>query len=180
MYPPRVQMTVTLRNPDQILKLPVKFEGCSGDSQLNTDITFPLGNEMPSQSTSPIGSHPDCFSSAIIGAHSKHTQYHESITIVITLVQICPSDDRPKLRDVFKKLLPLANSWKTIGTLLGVESHILMDIKRDEEGVRDCLQAMLSEWLKQVDPEPTWMDIVNAVEEVSSSKAEEIRQHIAR
>lgn len=88
--------------------------------------------------------------------------------------------DKPKLRNVFKKLLPLAKDWKTIGCLLGVERHVLDGINRDEEGVRDCLQAMLSEWLKQVDPRPTWTDIVDAVEEVNSSKAEEIRQHIAR
>ena len=55
-----------------------------------------------------------------------------------------------------------------------------MNIKRDEEGVKDCLQAMLSEWLKQVHPQPTWTDIVDAVEEVDSSKAEEIRQNLAR
>ena len=50
------------------------------------------------------------------------------------------------------------------------------NIKKDEDGVRDCLHAMLSEWLKQVDPRPTWTDIVDAVEEVDSAKAEEIRQ----
>ena len=87
-------------------------------------------------------------------------------------------DDEPKLKDVFKKLLPLASSWKTIGTLLGVESHTLKAIKKDEQDVKDCLQAMLSEWLNQ--PQPTWMDIVDAVEEVDSSKADEIRKLLAR
>lgn len=53
-------------------------------------------------------------------------------------------------------------------------------IKKDEEGVRDCLYAMLSEWLKQVDPLPTWTNLVDAVEEVDSSKAKEIRQYVAR
>ena len=80
---------------------------------------------------------------------------------------------------MFKKLFPLAKDWKTIGCLLGVERHVLDSIKRDEEGVRDCLNAMLSEWLKQVDPPPTWTDIVDAVEEVDSSKAKEIRKHLA-
>ena len=88
--------------------------------------------------------------------------------------------DKPKLRNVFKRLLPLAPDWKTIGGLLGVERHILDNIKKDEDGVRDCLHAMLSEWLKQVDPRPTWTDIVDAVEEVDSTKAEEIRQYVAR
>lgn len=66
MYPPRVKMTVTLINPDQILKLPVKFEGCSSDSQLNADITFPLGNELPSQGSSPIESRPGYSSHTIV------------------------------------------------------------------------------------------------------------------
>ena len=89
-------------------------------------------------------------------------------------------DDQPKLKDIFKRLIPLASSWKTIGGLLGVERHILENIKKNESGVRECLYAMLSEWLKQVDPRPIWTDIVDAVEEVDSAKAEEIRQHIAR
>lgn len=53
------------------------------------------------------------------------------------------------------------------------------NIKRDEGGVRDCLHAMLAEWLKQVDPPPTWTDTIDAVEEVDSSKAEMIRKHLA-
>ena len=52
-------------------------------------------------------------------------------------------------------------------------------IRKDEDGVQDCLHAMLSEWLKQVDPQPTWTDIVEAVEEVDSLKAKEIRKHLA-
>ena len=89
-------------------------------------------------------------------------------------------DDQPKLKDVLKRLISLASNWKTIGGLLGVERHVLDNIKKDEDDVRDCLHAMLSEWLKQVDPQPTWKDIVDAIEEVDSSKAEEIRRYIAR
>ena len=43
MYPPRVKMTVVLKNPDTVLKLPVRIEGCSTDNQLDTELTFPLG-----------------------------------------------------------------------------------------------------------------------------------------
>lgn len=92
----------------------------------------------------------------------------------------CVLDDQPKFKDVLKRLMPLASNWKIIGGLLGVERHVLDNIKRDEDDVRDCLYAMLSEWLKQVDPQPTWKDIIDAVEEVDSSKAEEIRRYIAR
>ena len=43
MYPPRVKMTVTMKNPETIFKLPVRIEGCVGDDQLDTELTFPLG-----------------------------------------------------------------------------------------------------------------------------------------
>ena len=42
VYPPRVNMTVTLKDPGSVFKLLIRFEGCSSDSQLNADITFPL------------------------------------------------------------------------------------------------------------------------------------------
>lgn len=41
MYPPRVQMTVTMESMDYI-KLPITFEGCSSDSQLNMELIFPM------------------------------------------------------------------------------------------------------------------------------------------
>ena len=53
-------------------------------------------------------------------------------------------------------------------------------IKKDEETVRDCLRAMLSEWLKQEDPPPTWQGIISAVELVDSSTAKEIRKYVAQ
>ena len=43
MYPPQVKMTVSIRNPEFTLTLPVKFEGCTDNSQLNVDLTIPLG-----------------------------------------------------------------------------------------------------------------------------------------
>ena len=43
MYPPRVKMTVVLKNPDTVLKLPVRIEGCLSDNQLDTELTFPFG-----------------------------------------------------------------------------------------------------------------------------------------
>ena len=76
-------------------------------------------------------------------------------------------------------LLHLERDWKTIEGLLGVETHILDNIKKDEEGVRDCLHAMLSKWLKLVDPQPTWQELVDAVEKVDAATAQKIRkQHM--
>ena len=44
MYPPRIKMTVSMRNPTSTLTLPIKFVGCSSDSQLDMELTFPFGN----------------------------------------------------------------------------------------------------------------------------------------
>ena len=83
--------------------------------------------------------------------------------------------ERPKLKDTLKELLPLASKWKIIGTLLGIENHVLSRIRADEDGVCDRLQEMLSEWLKQIDPPPTWAALADAVETVDELKAQEIR-----
>ena len=81
----------------------------------------------------------------------------------------------PELRDTFKKTLPLAAEWKTIGTLLGIQENTLDIIQVDEHGARNQLRKMLSEWLKQVDPPPTWAALADAVEVVDELKAKEIR-----
>ena len=79
------------------------------------------------------------------------------------------------LSNVFKDLLPLAADWKNIGALLGIKEHILAKIRADETSVRDCLREMISEWLKQVEPPPTWAALADAVENLDKSKAQEIR-----
>ena len=84
---------------------------------------------------------------------------------------------KPELGDVLDKLLPLATHWKIIGTLLGVSKHVLDKIKSDEEGANDRLNEMLSEWLKQIDPPPSWTKLAKAVETLDPSKAVEIRKH---
>ena len=43
MYPPRVKMTVSMKDTDMIIKLPVRIEGSLSDDQLDTELTFPLG-----------------------------------------------------------------------------------------------------------------------------------------
>ena len=93
------------------------------------------------------------------------------------IVTLFDAGDTPKLKDVFNELLDLASHWKTIGTLLGLESRLLDKIKSDEEGAHDRLREMLSEWLKQVDPPPTWKDIIDAVQKIDAIKAQEIRKH---
>ena len=98
--------------------------------------------------------------------------------MVHTICQSLPGD-KPKLRDVFEKLLDLAVDWKHIGTLLGVENHILQEIKQNEEKSLDRLQEMLSEWLKIDNPPPTWDNLASAVKPFNPAKAQEIKGCIA-
>ena len=83
---------------------------------------------------------------------------------------------KPKLKDIFKELYTVAASWKSIGTLLGIPGHILDNIKSSEERVDERLREMLSEWLKQIDPPPTWTALAEAVEVIDESKAQRLRQ----
>lgn len=94
--------------------------------------------------------------------------------LLITLI-----DDKPELKDLFRQLYPLADHWENIGCLLGIKQHALKRIKKDEENVHDRLQEMLSEYLKQVDPLPTWKNIIDTVDIIDSSKAKEMNANLA-
>ena len=89
------------------------------------------------------------------------------------------SGNKPKLKDAFKKLLPLATDWANIGVLLGLEEDTLQEIKQNERQERNCLRVMLSAWLKTEDPLPTWNDLAEAVEQIDREIAEEIRSYTA-
>ena len=84
-----------------------------------------------------------------------------------------------KLRDAFKKLLPLAADWNNIGVLLGIKDNILREIRQNEKQGYDCLREMLSEWLKIDNPPPTWNSLADAVKLFNSAIAQEIKNCIA-
>ena len=83
--------------------------------------------------------------------------------------------NKPELKDTFKIMYPLAAEWKGIGTLLDIKENTLDRIQVDEHGSCNQLRKMLSEWLKRVDPSPTWAALADAVEVVNELKAKEIR-----
>lgn len=82
---------------------------------------------------------------------------------------------KPRLKESFREMLPLAAEWRIIGTQLEIEKHILDQIKAEEQGVRNCLHEMLSQWIRKIDPPPTWSALADAVETVDEIKANEIR-----
>ena len=88
-------------------------------------------------------------------------------------------DSTPELRDIFKKLIPLAHEWKSIGILLGMEANILENIETEKHRVNDRLSSMLSEWLKMANPPTTWKNITDAVLVVDASAAKEIEETLA-
>ena len=72
---------------------------------------------------------------------------------------------RPEISSALKLLLPIASKWQNIGVLLGVPIEIVDAIKyENRHSYSMCLIEMLTYWLKQVDPPPTWKDLIEAIE----------------
>ena len=85
------------------------------------------------------------------------------------------SGGKPELADVFRQLFFLSADWKNIGSLLKVPIGILDQLEADEPNVHSRLRAMLTEWLKQVNPSPTWAQLIDTVELFDQRKAEELK-----
>ena len=69
---------------------------------------------------------------------------------------------KPKLKDLTSALNKVASGWKRLGVNLEISNTIAADYPHKSE---DGLLEMLKEWLKQqVDPPPSWANIVDAVE----------------
>ena len=86
--------------------------------------------------------------------------------------------EKPSLSTVYRELLPLADCWKGIGVLLGLPESVLNIIRSDEEKSSDRLLKMVSEWVKQVDPSPTWTALADAVKPFDKVKSVDICQRI--
>ena len=67
------------------------------------------------------------------------------------------------LKDIQNVLWDAQKKWFNIGIQLGLDSVKLEAIKCNCADVEDRFTKMLSEWLVQVDPEPTWDRLVSAL-----------------
>ena len=66
------------------------------------------------------------------------------------------------LREISDEVSP---RWEDIGLQLQLSPNILEIIKKDNPGdCRACLREMLKEWMKQLEPPPSWRAIVTAIE----------------
>jgi hypothetical protein len=72
--------------------------------------------------------------------------------------------------------MPLASKWHNIGVLLGLPPGKLDAIQQDYRSSDDSLREMLKEWLKMIDPPPSWEQLVDALKVIDECKAEELRR----
>ena len=76
----------------------------------------------------------------------------------------------------FKTLLPIAEEWENIGTLLELSQKDLDSIAADEAKVMNCLRQMLRLWLSQInDPSDVWQTLAEAVEPFDSQITEKLK-----
>ena len=82
---------------------------------------------------------------------------------------LSPSPNHPLFTSLLVELLHsgVATIWEQIGGVLGVSVGFLESTKRKYPGdCQMCFMEMLKEWMKQVDPPPSWSVIISAMENI--------------
>ena len=79
----------------------------------------------------------------------------------------------------FKTLIPIAEEWANIGTMLALSQEDLDSIAADGGNDKDHLRKMLRLWLSQIDnPSDVWQSLAEAVEAFDSKIAEKLKSHL--
>ena len=68
------------------------------------------------------------------------------------------------LKSLHSELHLVSDEWFSIGVQLQVPIGTLRCIRSDIHTVADCLLEMLTVWLKQINPPPTWNNLIKALE----------------
>ena len=69
------------------------------------------------------------------------------------------------LQTVFRELYDARTKWNSIGLELGMSYSDLQAIKqRNRDDPDECFKDLLSRWLNQVNPKPTWEALVGTLE----------------
>ena len=80
---------------------------------------------------------------------------------------MCPEPQQksvPTLNLLLKKLYKKADKWEDIGILLNIDVDLLEKVKSENKGEsKSCLREMLKILVKK-DHQPSWSDIVEALE----------------
>ena len=75
--------------------------------------------------------------------------------------------------------MPIAAEWKNIGILLHIPSNSLDEIAANETEARSRLREMLIEWLKCINPQPSWGQLIDVLKPFNQAKAAELRSRCA-
>ena len=106
---------------------------------------------------------------ACAGAQKKY----ESATIA------AEGGKKPQLAKVFKFLIPIAEEWQNVGTLLELEDDALTSIAAAGKKDIDRLREMLKLWVSQEDPVPSWEALAEAVEPFSGEVVAKVKSQCA-
>ena len=101
------------------------------------------------------------------GPGCEHTTLHAQCFILCFLV--CAVElNSGNLREVVNLTWPARLEWSSLGLGLGMDKTTLEVIRHDNhDKVKPCFKEMLSEWLKMVDPQPSWERLVIALQDPS-------------
>ena len=70
----------------------------------------------------------------------------------------------PTLKLLQKELYKIAKKWEDIGIQLDIDDDLLGKVKSDNHGdSKNCLREMLRIWVKNMDPQPSWTDLAEAL-----------------
>ena len=78
----------------------------------------------------------------------------------------------PTIKPLIKELYnTVANKWEDIGILLDIEDGQLAKVKADNlMNSGNCLREMLRIWLKKVDPQPSWTNLIDSLNALGEEK----------
>ena len=83
-------------------------------------------------------------------------------------LHIPPASTNPLLcTSLLNELLPseVATIWEQIGVILGVDDDFLETMKINHpDDCKACFMEVLKEWMKQINPPPSWLTIISAIE----------------
>ena len=82
-------------------------------------------------------------------------------------MELCIDD----LPDVRREVFKVRTKWYDVGLELRVPVHTLDSIRLQFTDPADCLRETLKEWLKGIEPKPTWGALVDAL------RSDVVREH---
>ena len=103
-------------------------------------------------------------------AHAGVQKKQESATVHVA----AEGSKKPQLAKAFKLLIPIAEDWQSIGTLLELENEALTSIAAAGKKDTDRLREMLKLWLSQENTLPSWEALADAVEPFSDQVAAKV------